>query len=87
MAHTNWCGKSCSDCKGCPLDERIPCSPDCENIIGNMVNIKGCLESKCEEVFHIFDMEDLLIEMGKTWDNKFGEMITDKYGSITDYPY
>lgn len=29
--HKEWCGKACSDCKNhCGLDEKIPCSPDCE---------------------------------------------------------
>lgn len=29
--HKGWCGKACSDCKNpCGLDEKIPCSPDCE---------------------------------------------------------
>lgn len=29
--HKEWCGKTCSDCKNpCGLDEKIPCSPDCE---------------------------------------------------------
>ena len=30
MAHKNWCGENCSECKtNCSLDESIPCSPDC----------------------------------------------------------
>jgi hypothetical protein len=34
MAHSKWCGKVCSECKEsfCPVDEKIPCSPDCEAI-------------------------------------------------------
>ena len=87
MAHANWCGKDCSECHGCNLDESIPCSPACKNLIGNMINIKGCLEAKCEEVFYIFDMEDLLIEMGAVWDDKNGKYLLDKYGEIAQYPY
>lgn len=34
MAHREWCGKPCSECKNpCRLDESIPCSPDCENLL------------------------------------------------------
>ena len=29
--HKSWCGKPCCDCENpCSLDERMPCSPDCE---------------------------------------------------------
>jgi len=47
LAHKNWCGKSCSDCKmSCRLDESIPCSPNCENL-----NKDGTRkEVKCKEL-------------------------------------
>ena len=33
MAHKDWCGSPCADCKSpCKLDEAMPCSPDCENM-------------------------------------------------------
>lgn len=33
MPHPDWCGKVCYQChKICELDERIPCSPDCEKL-------------------------------------------------------
>lgn len=29
--HKDWCGKVCADCLNpCKLDEKNPCSPDCE---------------------------------------------------------
>lgn len=33
MAHSLWCGKSCSECnEKCTLDESMACSPDCDAI-------------------------------------------------------
>ena len=33
MAHKEWCGRACCDCgHPCSLDERMLCSPDCENL-------------------------------------------------------
>ena len=77
MAITGYCGKKCSQCSGCSLDERIPCSPDCDNLTGyGKIRIKECLETGCEEVKYIFDMVD-----------KTDEEIIAKYGEIAAYPY
>ena len=88
MAHTKWCGKNCSDCSSCcSFDERILCSPDCQNLIGDMINIKGCLDAKCEEIFHVFSIEDLH-GVTKTEDyDALGAMLIDRYGSVATYPY
>ena len=86
MAHTNWCGNCCADCNGCSLDERIPCSPDCNNLIGDMINVRGCVDAQCEEVFHIFGREDLLKKMGKTWDMEIGNTLVKEVGSIVENP-
>lgn len=45
MAHMDWCGKPCCECKHrCELDESIPCSPDCENL-----SIYGEFTHKCAD--------------------------------------
>jgi hypothetical protein len=34
MAHSDWCGKPCGECiTPCGLDESIPCSPDCPELL------------------------------------------------------
>ena len=77
MAIKSYCGKQCSQCAGCSLDERIPCSPDCENLTEDgKIFIKGCLDAKCEEVKYIFDM------VGCT-----DEKVIENYGDIAPYPY
>lgn len=77
MAIRGYCGKECGDCAGCALDERIPCSPACENLTKDgKIKIKECLREKCEEVKYIFDMVD-----------KSDEEIIAKYGEIAEYPY
>ena len=47
MAHSNWCGKTCSECSEgfCNVDMAIPCSPDCEaiNPKTNLANINICI--------------------------------------------
>ena len=78
--------KICSECHGCSLDERIPCSPDCNNLIGNMINIQGCLSAKCEEIFYIYDIKNLSIEISSERNNKFEEMMILRYGNIAKYP-
>lgn len=47
MAHKDWCGKPCCECKQpCMLDEIMPCSPDCEllgeNGMPDAVKCVGC---------------------------------------------
>ena len=76
--HRGWCGEKCSDCgKFCRLDEVIPCSPDCENLTENgYIKVQKCLESGCDEVRDVLDME------GTT-----DEEILQKYGPIAKYPY
>ncbi len=77
MALKQWCGKECSECKGCKLDEMIPCSPDCENLTEDgKIKVKACLESGCEEVKYALCLEDL--------SNK--ELLA-KFGEVTKYPY
>lgn len=78
MGITGWCGDSCSECsKSCSLDERIPCSPDCENLTkdGNIL-IRKCLEDGCPEVKYIFDMTEAS-----------DEDIIRRYGEKALYPY
>lgn len=89
MAHSDWCGCCCSECditSNCPIDSTIPCSPDCKNLLGDKINIKGCLEAKCEEVFYIFDMEHLLNET-KEWNTEAASILIEEYGEIANYPY
>lgn len=75
--HKEWCGRVCSDCSGCRLDERIPCSPDCENLTEDgKIKLKQCLESGCNEPRYIFDM------LGKT-----DSEIIEIYGEVAVYPY
>jgi len=51
MAHKLWCGKECCKCKGCNLDEKIPCSPNCENLNQDGTReIKKCIECKCDAI-------------------------------------
>lgn len=77
MAIRGYCGKECSQCSGCSLDDRIPCSPDCENLTEDgKIQIKKCLKAGCEEVKYIFDMVD-----------KTDEEIITEYGEIALYPY
>ena len=52
MAHRDWCGKPCEECASpCPLDEAIPCSPDCEalNADGSR-KTEVCSDSGCDAV-------------------------------------
>lgn len=67
MNHINfikrdWCknGK-CSECKeGCLLDEKIPCSPDCENLTNDgYILVSKCLESGCDAIKSVFGSDDL----------------------------
>ncbi len=77
MALKQWCGKECSECKGCKLDEMIPCSPDCENLTEDgKIKVKACLESGCEEVKYVLHEEDLS-----------DEELLAKFGEVTEYPY
>ena len=77
MAIKGHCGGGCGECRGCRLDKMIPCSPNCENLTPDgMINIDGCLRSKCEEVKYIFDMED-----------STDDEIVERYGEIAPYPY
>ena len=77
MALRQWCGRECGECKGCRLDEMIPCSPDCENLTEDgKIKVKACLESECEEVKYAFGAENLSNE----------ELLT-KFGEVTEYPY
>lgn len=73
-----WCGNPCCDCKtGCNLDNKIPCSPDCENLTKHgKIKIADCLSSGCEEVKYIFGM------VGHS-----DEEVIHEYGSIAPYPY
>ena len=77
MAIMGHCGKECSQCSGCALDERIPCSPDCENLTkGGLIKIKECFKASCEEVKYIFNMPE-----------STDEEILAKHGEIAAYPY
>lgn len=77
MALKQWCGKECSNCRGCELDKVIPCSPDCENLTEDgKIKIKECLEAGCDEVKYILDAENLS-----------NEEVLEKYGELVDYPY
>ncbi len=47
MAHPNWCGKPCAECREpCLLDLSISCSPDCPGLIPltGEPNLKECTE-------------------------------------------
>jgi len=81
MALKQWCGKKCSECRGCELDKAIPCSPDCENLTedGKMI-IRGCLEAGCDDWL----LEDILHEENEDITD---EEILEKYGELVDYPY
>ena len=50
MAHNEWCGKPCSGCiDSCKLDESIPCSPDCENLLPDGGrDVINCREAECD---------------------------------------
>lgn len=50
MAHKDWCGKPCSDCKtSCSVDESFPCSPDCENLNDDETRKEeNCKKSGCD---------------------------------------
>lgn len=77
MALKQWCGKECSECRGCKLDEMIPCSPDCENLTEDgKIKVKECLKSGCEEVKYVLREEGLS-----------DEELLEKFGDVTDYPY
>ena len=78
MAIDGYCGKmKCCDCSSpCRLDEEIPCSPDCSNLDGQSIKIAQCLKAGCEEVKHIFNMQDCS-----------DEEILAVYGEETLYPY
>lgn len=42
-----WCGARCSECANpCRLDEKIPCSPDCEFLGEHGEFTEGCVD--CE---------------------------------------
>jgi hypothetical protein len=46
MAHSQWCGKKCSECEtSCSVDEDMGCSPDCEaiNPKTNLHDIEICI--------------------------------------------
>ena len=79
MAIKGYCERqSCADCTtSCTLDESIPCSPDCENLTDDgKILIEKCLQDKCEEVKHLFNME-----------NCSDKELLREYGSVNDYPY
>lgn len=82
MAIDQWCGKSCGECAGCRLDESMPCSPDCENLSGNRINMKQCMEDECSEIGYIFGAKDPehLCEAEK-------KRLLDTYGDTPIYPY
>ena len=43
MAHKEWCGNPCAECKNpCRLDESIPCSPDCPNLSEDGTQAGAC---------------------------------------------
>lgn len=50
MAIDGWCGMPCGDCtSSCALDERMPCSPDCENLNPDGTrNIAACVLDGCD---------------------------------------
>ena len=79
MALKGYCGlHACYDCTlGCKLDQRIPCSPDCENLTEDgKILVEKCLEANCEEVKYIFDMA-----------NVSDDEVLKAYGPVAPYPY
>ena len=52
MAHKDWCGFACGECTNpCELDEEIPCSPDCENLLPDgRRDSKRCREADCDAI-------------------------------------
>lgn len=82
MALKQWCGKECSECNGCKLDEMIPCSPDCENLTEDRkIKVKACLEFGCKEVKYVLGAENLSKEELLT---KFGEVAKYLYSGLPD---
>lgn len=80
MAVTGYCGGRCGfeeKCEGCRLDQEIPCSPNCENLIGDAILIRQCLTDGCEEVKYIFTGRDDISD----------EALIAKYGEVAPYPY
>lgn len=80
MAVTGYCGGFCGleeKCKSCRLDQIIPCSPECENLQGDMILIGKCLEAGCEEVKYIFFARDDVTD----------DQVLSEYGEVAPYPY
>ena len=52
MAHKDWCGKPCADCKDpCALDESMLCSPDCEALFADGTrDEEKCDRAGCDAV-------------------------------------
>lgn len=82
MAHSKWCGRECIICGGCNLDNQIPCSPDCDNLVGDKIKIAQCIKDGCEEIYPIFNM----IDSSMTLEERAANLI-EEYGEIAEYPY
>lgn len=45
MAHIDYCGlMDCGDCKGCALEESMPCYPSCEGFLEEYMRVDSCIE-------------------------------------------
>ena len=87
MAHANWCGKECYECKSrkssCEAYKQIPCSPDCDNLMGYKINIIGCIRDGCAESIAEMFLGGNFNEV----DNETLAEIVEKHGAIAVYPY
>ena len=65
MAHFGWCGKPCAECLNhCNLDEIIPCSPDCHNLLPNGERlVRKCQEEDCDAWPESVDYDDLINDL------------------------
>jgi hypothetical protein len=54
MAHSQWCGNDCSECtKNCVLDNSIPCSPNCSDLVDDLPIGKHCIN--CDAIIERSD--------------------------------
>jgi len=86
MGHRLWCGEKCSECNdndNCVADTSISCSPDCENLMGDKINLKKCIEDKCDNIGYLFDAYD----PERLHENKDEQVrLIKTYGEIAVYP-
>lgn len=80
MLDRKWCNNGeCAECiSRCSLDERIPCSPDCNNVTPEgKILISKCMESGCDAFY-------CLLPPGA--ETKSADEILDTYGNEIELP-